>query len=167
MRYIITLSISAILLAGCATQKVDLKKNWEPAPYLLKPVPPFKPSDDVRGANLGVFMSDAEFRKKLMSPEAMAKLKAKMMKDNKTILGLWTICCPPLNPGDLREIVAQLGGDYYEYTAVYAGKATGSQMVPVGYTTPQFATTSSQATGYGNYTGSYANNRGEIGRAHV
>ncbi len=105
-------------------------------------------------------MSDAEFRKKLMSPEAMAKLKAKMMKDNKTILGLWTICCPPLNPGDLREIVAQLGGDYYEYTAVYAGKATGSQMVPVGYTTPQFATTSSQATGYGNYTGSYANNRG-------
>lgn len=158
MRYIIVV-IAALSLVGCATQSVDLKKNWEPATYLLKALPPFKPSQDVRGANLGLFMNDVEFRKKLLS----AKERERVMKDNHTILGFWTICCPILSPGDLREIVARLGGDYYEYAAIYAGKATGTRMIPVGYTTPQFATTTAQATGYGNYNGSYANIRGGSG----
>lgn len=165
MRYHLSIVILSLTLVGCATQNVDLKKNWQPAPYLLKPVPPFRPSEAVKGVNLGVFMSIAEFNKKLMSPggRLSAGEKARMLKDNHTILGFWEICCPLLNPGDLREIVARLGGDYYEYTAVYSGKATGSRMVPVGYTTPQFATTTSQATGYGNYNGSYANNYGGSG----
>jgi len=168
MRCVILFAILPLFVLGCASQNVNLKKNWEPAPYLLKAVPPFKPSQNVRGLNLGLFMSDAEFRKKLMSPGGglSAAEKARQLKDNHTMLGFWTICCPLLNPGDLREIVARLGGDYYEYTAVYAGKATGSRMVPVGYTTPQFATTSSQASGYGSYNGSYANNYGRSGNIY-
>ena len=164
MRYII-IAIAALALVGCTTQTVDLKKNWEPAPYLLKAVPPFSPSQEVRGVNLGFFMNDAEYRKKFFSSSGgfSAAEKARVMKDKHSILGCWTICCPLLSPGDLREIVARLGGDYYEYTAVYAGKSTGSRMVPVGYTTPQFATTTAQATGYGNYNSSYANNRGGSG----
>jgi hypothetical protein len=168
MRYIIFLSVASLLLVGCATQSVNLKKNWQPAAYLLKEVPPFRPTQDVRGENLGIFMSDAEFSKKLMSPSGglSSAEKARVLKSNNTILGFWQICCPLLNPGDLREIVARLGGDYYEYTAVYAGKATGTQMVPVGYTTPQFATTTSQASGYGNYNGSYVNNYGGGGNVY-
>jgi hypothetical protein len=39
-------------------------------------------------------------------------------------------------------------------------------MVPVGFTTPQYATTTSQASGYGNYNGSYANNYGGSGNIY-
>jgi len=168
MRYTLFLLMSLLLLAGCSTQDANLKKHWQPAPYLLKAVPTYRPSENVRGLNLGLFKDTAEFSKKLMSPGGglSPAEKARTLSNNNTILGFWQICCPLLNPGNLREIAARLGGDYYEYSAIYSGRATGTRMVPVGYTTPQFATTTSQASGYGNYNGSYVNNYGGGGNIY-
>lgn len=167
MRYL-HLLIPFLLLAGCSTQNANLKKHWQPAPYLLKAVPPFSPAENVRGFNLGFFKNTAEFDKKLMSPGGGLSTaeKARMLKNNNVILGWWEICCPLLNPGDQRQIAARLGGDYYEYSAIYSGRATGTRMVPVGYTTPQYATTTSQAAGYGSYNGSYVNNYGGGGNIY-
>ena len=146
----------------------DVKKYWEPSPYvhLLKPLPSFKPDSQVLGRNLGIFASMSEFNKKMMSPEALRKRKAEIKADPNTILGIWTVTCTLLCPLDIREIVARLGGDFYDYYGVFGGVATGTRMIPVGYTTPHIVSTSSQASGVGNYYGTYNNIYGGTANAY-
>ena len=142
------------LIVGCANKTDNfVKRYWAPDPtvssHLLKAIPPYKGEIPILGETF--LCKNVE--------DAKHKLQSNLINKPVLVLGTWSCTTLPLitNP---RPLVSSLGGDSYQLYAINGGIATGTRMVPVGYMTPQMVLTTGQATGYGNYTGSYVGNYG-------
>ena len=142
------------LIAGCANETDNfVKRYWKPDPtvssYLLKPIPPNKAEYAIYGDTF--ICKNVE--------DAKHRLQSNLRGKPVLVLGSWTCTTLPLitNP---RPLVSRLGGDSYQLYAINGGIATGTRMVPVGYTTPQTVYSTGQAAGYGNYSGQYVGNYG-------
>jgi hypothetical protein len=148
------------LISGCANN-VDnfVNRYWLPDPTvsssLLKAVPPYKAINAIYGETF--LCKNVE--------DAKRKCQSNLLSKRVLVLGTWSCSTLPLitNP---RPLVSRLGGDSYQLYAQNGGVATGTRMVPVGYTTPQTVYTTGQSAGYGNYTGSYAGNYGRSGTVY-
>jgi hypothetical protein len=125
----------ALLLAGCASN-YDMSKFLKGTQYVQKPVPSLSP-DKVRGVTA--------------SPKPLNSYEKDLenaWSEGYFAIGDIQFCGPAMPEMDARRVAAKHGADYFVFFCAPYGTATGSRMVPVGYTTPSVVTSSSQGNAY-------------------
>ena len=125
----------SLLLAGCASN-YDMSKFLKSSQYVQKPVPSLSP-DKVRGVTA--------------SPKPLNSYEKDLENAwNEGYFGIGDIqfCGPAMPEINARRVAAKHGADYFVFFCAPYGTATGSRMVPVGFTTPSVVTTSSQGNAY-------------------
>lgn len=125
----------ALLLAGCASN-YDMSRFLKTSHYVQKPIPSISP-DKVRGENTNP-----------NNPNGYKLATEAAWKNGYFSVGSIFFCGPAMPEVDVRRVAAKHGADYFVFSCLPNGTATGSRMVPVGFTTPSVVTSSSQGNAY-------------------
>ena len=135
-------AVVVLLFSGCASS--DYSRFYHRDVPLTK-APPSTPVQSITGNNF-----------RIKNPNEFQGFVPLFFHSQNLMLGNYGFNSSQIQtPDRLNRMTADAGGDIYYYLYRFCGMRRGTRMVMTGYTTPQTISSSSQASAFGNFSGSY------------